>query len=209
MASELRGYTPQAEVIGPHRFTHHPLDKGQVREVVYTPRRSRVIMGINAYGDIVFIPLPGREWDKVDPALLPHMFRGAERMFDQHHHTYETARHEKTTTVSNDIGRGDPDFRLPKETGFMFKSTKRDIAKERKDNDLKRWLLKMGIDEHKLYLLLHTAVHNQTLIETERAGKKKKKTKKDYSVSAPFMAYEKKHRRKKKTIARNVYTYRG
>lgn len=207
MIGELRGLTPQAEVMRPPRNTHYQVLKGQVPEVVYVPRQSRVIMGINSYGDIVFLPLPGMKWDKIDPALLPHFYHGAQRLFDQRTHSYETARHKKTTTVSRKVGQGDPTHRLPKDSGFMFRTTKRDIYRERKDNELKRKLLELGIDEHKLFLLIHSATHNQMLLETERVKKKKKTSKKDYSISAPFLLFEKKHRKKKAT-AGNIYKYR-
>jgi hypothetical protein len=224
MTGEKRGFMPQAEVMGPLRNTHHQLNRNGTPEVVYTPRRSRVIMGVNRFGDIIFIPLPGSRWDKVDPALLPHFWRGTEQLFDQNAHSYKTSLHRKTTTVSLDISRGDGSHRPEKKTGFMFSRTVKDIARERKDKELKRRLLLMGIDVNKLYLLLHSATHNQTQLEQYAPKKKKKnivskaikarggnekfKMDKNLAVSSPFMTHEKRVKGKK-TIARNVYSYEG
>lgn len=222
MPGEKRGFTPQAEVVGPPRNTHHMLSKGGIPEVTYVSRKSRVIMGINRFGDVIFIPLPGNRFDAVDPALLPHLHRGAERLFDQRTHSYQTVLHLKTTTVFRDVRRGDGSYRPEKRTGFKFSTTRKDIARERKDKELKRRLTEMGIDVNKLYLLLHSAVHNQTLLEKPstkkkknivskaikaRGGREKHKLDKSFAVSSPFMEYEKRNKAKK-TVAGNVYTYK-
>lgn len=221
MPGEKRGFTPQAEVVGPPRNTHYMLSKGGVPEVAYVPRKSRVIMGINRFGDVIFIPLPGNRFDNIDPALIPHFIRGAERLFDQGIHSYKTVLHRKTTTVSRDIGYGNSTYRPEKKTGFKFSTTRKDIARERKDKEMKRRLLAMGIDIDKLYLLLHSATHNQTLLEKPsvkkkknivskaikaRGGNEKHKLDKSFAVSSPFMAHEKRNRAKK-PITGNVYTY--
>lgn len=221
MAGEKIDVIAQGEIVGGERMRHYRLMRGGMPEVHYAPRRSRVIMGINLYGDIVFIPLPGREWNEVDPAVLPHLVRGAEGFFDQTKNSYRSALHRKTTSPSHKTNRGDEAHRLPKTAGFKFSSTARDIAEERKNNEMKRRLLSVGIDADKLYLLLHSALHNQTLLEKQtpkktkknivskairnRGGNEKHHPPKDFGTSAPLLNFEKKRKARGVRISGTIY----
>lgn len=221
MAGEKVGVIPQGEIMGRERMRHHKLMRGKTPEVHYSPRRSRVIMGINLYGDVVFIPLPGREWTEVDPAVLPHLLRGTENLFDHSKNSYATALRRKTTTSSVKTNKGDETHRPPKVSGFKFSSTLRDIAEERKSNEMKRRLLSLGIDADKLYLLLHTALHNQVLLERQspkkakkdivskairgRGGNEKHRPPKNFGVSSPFLEFEKKKKADKLKTSGTIY----
>jgi hypothetical protein len=119
-------------------------------------------MGVNEFGDFVYIPLPGLS---LNAAFLPHLHRGAEKLFDvaTQRNAFATAKKRKTTTSGAFTNRGV--IRPEKIGGFGSKHERKKIDEIRKQNELKRRLLAAGINEYQLFLLLHSAYHSQTLYE--------------------------------------------
>ena len=155
-------FTPKAEIMGRPRNRIHRLQRGPSIEIARYPRTSRVIMGADEFGNFVYIPLPALS---LDAASLPHLLRGAEKLFDRaaERNAFTTARRRRTTTGGFIVK--DTDYRSEKKGGFGSAYERRSIKQIREEQELKRRLLANGINEHQLFLLMHSAYHSQTLLE--------------------------------------------
>jgi len=155
-------FTPQTEIVGRPRNRRYQLRLGPIIETVRFPRRSRVIMGLDEFGNFVYIPLPGLSFDA---RSLPHLHRRAEQLFDRatERNAFTTAKKRKTTISGVLTNRGV--IRPEKVGGFGSKHEQRRIRQIRRENELKKRLLATGINEHQLFLLMHSAYHSQTLLE--------------------------------------------
>lgn len=126
------------------------------------PRTSRIFYGITSSG--VLQPLSVSKVRGVSPSDFPHLMRGAERLLDLPvKPSWSTVRRKKTTTGGFTVK--ETGYRPKKWGGLGSPYERRKIAKIREDNELKRRLLAAGINEHQLFLLLHSAIHSQTLLE--------------------------------------------
>lgn len=161
-------FAPQAQIVGKPRNRLFRLQRGPSVEIVRYPRRSRVIMGVDEFGNYDFKPLPRL---RLDARSLPHLDRGTVRLFDRatEKNAFTTALRRKTTTSGVPTNKGV--IRPKKFGGFGSEYERRIIGKIRKQNELKRRLLDAGINEHQLFLLMHSAYHSQTLFERLPAKK--------------------------------------
>lgn len=155
-------FTPQAQRVGKPRNRLHRLQRGPSIEIARYPRTSRVIIGVDKFGNFVYIPLPRLN---LYAHSLPRLHPGAEKLFDRaaERKAFTTAKKRKTTTGGFAVK--DTGYRPKKWGGLGSPYERKRIAQIRRNNELKRKLLKAGIDEHKLFLLMHSAYHSQTLLE--------------------------------------------
>ncbi len=159
----------QAEIFG---TTRHRRNRAGSLILPY-PRTSRVFYGITFSS--VLQPLPISKVKGVDPSDFPHLKRGAEVLLDLPvKPSWSTVRRRKTTTGGFTFY--ETGYRPRKKEGFAFSTTREEIAKEKKANQLKRELLRHGINYHQLMILLHCAAHSQTLLERPPAKKLSPKT---------------------------------
>ena len=188
-------FLSQGQIAGPPRNTHHHLKRGSTQEIRYVPRRSRMIFGVDESGDFIYIPGPLLV-GLIDPAMLAHLEKGVERLLDTAKQTisYQTAKKKATTMPGFEVPK--PAFCPKKTTGFMFSVTAKEIAKERKENELKRQLREAGIDYNKLYLLLHSAYHSQILLERQQSIKRSLPSYKQGGIRPKELEEMKKQRRK-------------
>ena len=166
-------FTPQGEVFGRPRNRLYRLRRGSAVEIARSPRTSRVIMGVDKLGNFIYIPLPRLN---LNASSLPHLHRGAEQLFDSAYqrNAFTTALRRKTTTSGVLTNRGI--IRPEKVGGFGSKHEQRRIRQIRKDNELKKRLLAAGINEHQLFLLMHSVLHNQTRFTETRPKRISPKT---------------------------------
>lgn len=166
-------FTPQAQIVGKSRNRLYRLRRGQFFEIARSPRRSRVIMGVDEFGDYDFKPLPKLG---LDARSLPRLDRGTVRLFDRAtaKNALTTALRRKTTISGVPTNKGT--IRPEKIGGFSSPYERWKIKQIRKEKELKRKLLDANIDEHKLSLLMNSAYHWQTLLERPPAKKPSPKT---------------------------------
>jgi len=194
----------QGEIVGEMRRRHYPVRRGPSIEVFPYPRRSRVIMGVDESGDCVYIPLPRL---KISSASLPHLHRGSEHLFNVagQRNAYSTARRRRTTTggfIVRETG-----YRQKKTGGFSSPYELKRVQQIRKEEELKRSLLKMGINEHKLFLLMHSAVHSQVLLENSTPVRRLTSWKKGGFTSSKEAKIMERQRRRNR-LARQGTIYR-
>ena len=121
-------------------------------------------MGIDEFGNFIYRRLRGL---KLDASQLPRLHRNTVNLFDKagERNSFSSVIHKRTVIHGTAINRGT--FRSKKVGGFGSVFERRRIGKIRRENELKRKLHEAGIDESKLSLLLHSALHSQTLFEKE------------------------------------------
>jgi len=199
-------FTPQTEIVGRPRNRRYQLRLGPIIETVRFPRRSRVIMGLDEFGNFVYIPLPGLSFDA---RSLPHLHRRAEQLFDRatERNAFTTAKKRKTTISGVLTNRGV--IRPEKVGGFGSKYERKKIRQIRRENELKRRLLAAGINEHQLFLLMHSAYHSQTLLEREAPIRSLSRHKRGGFVSKNEVRIIRKQRLRNQRLAfhGNIYRY--
>ncbi|MDO9027349.1 MAG: hypothetical protein Q7U68_00575 [Candidatus Roizmanbacteria bacterium] len=166
-------FTPQAEIFYKPRNRLYRLRRGSAIEIARSPRTSRVIMGVDKLGNFIYIPLPRL---RLDAHSLPHLHRGTERLFNRatERNAFTTAKKRKTTTGGFAVR--DTGYPPEKVGGFGSKHERRRIRQIRREKELERRLRDAGIDEHKLFLLIHSVLHNQTRFTETRPKRISPKT---------------------------------
>lgn len=155
-------FTPQARSVRLWN-KHYSVKRGPANKFFRYPRKSTILMGLDQFGNFTYKPLPGL---KLNAHSLPRLHRGAEKLFDtaNQRNAFTTAQRRRTSTGG--FALKDTGFR-PEKKGIASVHEQGKIKQIRKEKELKRQLLQAGISEHKLFLLMHSAVHSQTLLEKE------------------------------------------
>lgn len=199
-------FTPQTEIMGRPRDRIYRLQRGPSIETAPYPRTSRVIMGVDEFGNFVYIPLPKLS---LDAASLPHLHHGAEKLFDKaaERNAFTSAKRRRTTIGG--FSAQDTGYRQEKTGGFTSTHEQRRIRQIRKEQELKRELLRYGINEHQLFLLMHSAYHSQTRLEKEAPIRSLPRYKQGGFVSKNEIKIMRKQRLRNQRLAPhgNVYQY--
>jgi len=155
-------FTPQARIVRPWN-KHYGVKCGPADKIFRYPRKSTVIMGLDQFGNFAYKPLPRL---KLDAHPLPRLHRGAEKLFDiaNQRNAFTTAQRRRTSTGGFTLK--DTGFR-PVKKGVASAYELRKIKQIRKEQELKKQLLRAGINEHQLFLLMYSALHSQTRFEKE------------------------------------------
>lgn len=153
-------FSPQARIVRSWN-KHYGVKCGPADKIFRYPRKSTVIMGLDQFGNFAYKPLPRL---KLDAHPLPRLHRGAEKLFDiaNQRNAFTTAQRRRTSTGR--FALKDTGFR-PEKKGIASAYERRKIKQIRKEQELKKQLLRAGINEHQLFLLMHSVYHSQTLLE--------------------------------------------
>ena len=154
----------QGKIIGNKYHKRYGLGHGSSKEIFKRPGRSKVIVGVDEFGNTAYRRLRGA---KFDASSLHTLTRKTVDLFEKAgaRNSYSSEIHKRTVIYGHEFERRN--FRSKKVKGFMFPSTSREVAHERKKNDLRRELKEAGINEHQLFLLMHSSPHSQTHFEKE------------------------------------------
>lgn len=161
----MRGeFMPQGNIIGGIHNKIHRLHRGQSVVKLRHPGQSKILVGVDEFGNTSYRCLRGH---KFDASSLYRLHRNTVNLSEKagERNAYSTEKRKRT--VISGVAAKRNTFRPRKVKGFMFPATSREIAKDKKENALKRRLKEAGIDEHKLFLLIHSAYHSQTNFEKE------------------------------------------
>ncbi len=156
-------FTLQGNIVGRLHNKRYGLRRGSATEIFRSPGKSKVIVGVDEFGNIIYRRLRGL---KFNASSLPRLDRNTVNLFDRatERNAFSSAIRKKTVIRGYSVNKSD--YR-EKRLGIGSVSERRKIAKIRKEKELKRQLLRAGINEHKLFLLMHSALHSQTRLEKE------------------------------------------
>jgi hypothetical protein len=195
-------FTPMAEITGlkPRNRLYR---LGQKR--FGYPRTTRIIVGLNEFGDTVVYSLGELKKMKgrINTSAYPHLLRGAEKYLGSpfQRRSFPAVYRKRTTTGGFKIRESG--FRQQK-IGFGSVYELKKIRRLRKEAEFERFLLQAGINEHQLFLLKYLPFNSPP---KELSIKPLPGYKKGGMFPKEFKEIERQRRRNKRLLARqgNIY----